>query len=89
MYWCDLDVLRDLGFPKTSERIREELTKTRNSDNIVQWAWDNGFRVERYDQRWYITRTTSPYSDINVCWNGDVLKDVIHAATTELGLNYE
>lgn len=84
MYWCDLDVLSDLGFPNTAQRIRNELEKSYNSDNLIQWAWDNGFSVEKYDGLWIVKRTQAPYSD-NISWSDKIFKIALDKAIKETG----
>jgi hypothetical protein len=94
MFWCDLDVMKDLGFPQTAQRIREELKQAWNCDNIIEWAYDNGFRIRKNktsdiftdeaneNYQWSVEREYSPFCDKdgNRGWNGPTAKQALSKA---------
>lgn len=94
MFACDLDVLASLGFPLTAQRIREELKQAWNSDNLIEWAFDNGFSIQKnmdwdaltdeanLEYKWSVKRNVSPFCDKdgNRGWNGPNAKQAISKA---------
>lgn len=94
MFWADLDVFRDLGFPQTAARIREELKKHWNSDFIIGWAFDNGYKVFKvpdnphctdefnFYNKWVVERMEVPYccNANHRSWYGATAKEAIDNA---------
>jgi hypothetical protein len=98
MFWCDLDVFRDLGFPQTAQRIRDELMRVRNADNYLSWAFDHGFSISKnanstfltdkgnFNTRWTIGRSDYPYysPDGKNCWLGPTAREALSKAILDM-----
>jgi len=94
MFWADLDMFRDLGFPQTATRIREELRKSWNADFFINWAFDHGYSIRKnqpvsyltdefnFDNQWSVMRDDVPYCSPNSdrVWSAPTAKEAIEKA---------